>query len=109
MKYRIYYDDGSTYDGPLELAPTDGVICLWIDHERTSPAGTPYCTFVGNCDYYFVRASDGLIGGNCDPVEEIERRFPGARILRGKWTTTDNYDAIRARAWAERPQRRREG
>lgn len=25
MRWRVYYDDGRTYDGPVELAPCDGV------------------------------------------------------------------------------------
>jgi len=32
MTWRVYYDDGSTYAGPVELAPCDGVMVV-IQHD----------------------------------------------------------------------------
>lgn len=41
-----------------------------------------------------------VIGGNEDSVEENARRYPGATLVRGQWTSPDHMDAVRDRALA---------
>ena len=51
MKFKIYYDDGSTYtdqDGPIELAPKVGVICI---AQEDAFAGRKIDR---SCDYYVM-------------------------------------------------------
>ena len=46
MKYRIYYDNGNTYDGEIQNAPAFGVMCIVEDSKKHGRL------IVSNGDYY---------------------------------------------------------
>jgi len=99
--WRIYYDNGQTWDaarGPWSEAPEDGVVIvmLWETNSRGRTGKRALYGF----DHYF---SDGdqVFGGNSDARETLSDRYPGCRVIRGRWTSPATYDAVRQRALAD--------
>lgn len=100
--WRAYYTDGRAFDSAthdwVDL-PDDGLLVLVIYYDRWSGDGTVQqrMTLDGD-DHYFHVPGTELFGCNNDPIEEIERRFPGAVVKRGKWTEATEFYYTKERA-----------
>jgi hypothetical protein len=90
--FRIYYDDGTTFDsedGPFEDAPSDGVICIvWRHGDITE--------FLAGADYYVRFAEDGsfIATGEIGPL--LRRLCPWLKF--GRYTSHRNQERIMNRA-----------
>src|SRR5690348_5992396 len=109
--WRAWYFDGSDYTS-REIAwydlPADGVVAVRVYFDQQAPDGSPLSRIMlgGNCDYYFCAPGPQgpIYGHSNDPPEEMEARYPGASIKRGKWTDeTTMYEvqdlALGAKEW----------
>ncbi len=98
LGWRIYFDDGSTWDdrdGPWRDAPVDGVIFIVCrEGERVH--------FHSGADYY-VGFEDGSFAATGDLGPLLRRRPPirGDDVKFGRWTSIANYERISARAREE--------
>jgi hypothetical protein len=91
--WRVWYDGGRVFDSDeisWEALPDDGVQFVRVDVE-----GLGWRTMDG-CDWYF-KAGD-LIACNNDAPDEILRRYPGAILKRGRWTSDEETTRIHAEA-----------
>jgi hypothetical protein len=90
-RWRVWFVGGHTYDGETfndwASIPDDGVlsVMLWFDD------GTRR-VMQGN-DFYFATPG-GVYGHNDHPQQETERRYPGASVKRGQWTTDAEMEHI---------------
>lgn len=85
MRWRLYYDDGSTYgseDGPWELAPADGVLFAveWVDDQKRIYSGH---------DFYL---NDGGLGYT-DDLGPLLRKLGVVKF--GRWTSHKTLEAVR--------------
>lgn len=81
------FDSAST---PWHELPEDGVILVLVFEREDDRMGRPHRRIVAGMDWYF---SDGLelVGGNDDPLEENEFRYPGCSFKRGRWVEGRHY------------------
>lgn len=95
QRWSVWFVGGERIDGESfedwRALPDDGVltVMLWFDD------GTRRVE-QGN-DFYFA-TPDGVYGHNDHPQEETERRYPGASVKRGKWTTDAEMHRVAAEA-----------
>jgi hypothetical protein len=89
--YRVYYDDGSTYDGVVELAPCEGVIVVVQDDPDVGRE------VLHIKDFYVF---DAARWWGCDRwgMEDYLRRPGWKKVLAGRNTTYANYSALYDRA-----------
>lgn len=94
-RWRVWYVGGGTYDGETfndwQQLAADGVltVMLWFeDGTRRVEQGN---------DFYFA-TPNGVYGHNDHPQEETERRYPGASVKRGMWTTDAEMQRVAAEA-----------
>jgi hypothetical protein len=94
-RWRAWFVGGDTLDGQTfadwQALPDDGVlsVMLWFaDGTRRVMQGN---------DFYFV-TPNGVFGHNDHPQEETERRYPGASVKRGMWTTDAEMNRVAAEA-----------
>lgn len=94
-RFRAWYTEGRVFDGDgfedWRALPADGVlsVMLWFgDGTRRVEQGN---------DSYFA-TPEGIYGHSDDPAGEIERRYPGASVKRGKWTTDAEMHRVAAEA-----------
>lgn len=97
MQWRAYYSGGRRYTSrehaPEDL-PRDGVLGIVKYLDRRTRGGVQYRQILSGDDHYFWWRGEWFC--NNDPPDEIERRFPGAMILRGKWTLSGEMDRVQA-------------
>lgn len=70
--------------------PKDGMLALRTYYKPLASNGLHYADILsGNTSYFRVRhpSGDDVYGSNDDPVERNERRYSGAVIIEGRWTT----------------------
>lgn len=96
-RWRVWYVGGATIDGQSfedwRALPDDGVlsVMLWFaDGTRRVQQGN---------DSYFATAG-GVFGHNDETVAQVEARYEGASVKRGKWTTDHEMQQV-ARAAIE--------
>ncbi len=97
MRWRIYYDDGSTCsstDAPVESAPCDGVIIVAQADEDIGREILHRKDF-----YYFERGR--WFGCDRYGLEDYLRRPGWKKILAGRNTEHRNYQALYHRACTE--------
>jgi hypothetical protein len=78
-------------DTNFEALPSDGCLGFKIFYSATTGL------FLKSQDYYFKH--DKLIGGDLDKPgrdvrQEIMDRYPGAIIIRGKWTDDEDMERV---------------
>lgn len=94
-RHQIIEYEGTTYEELFEL-PEDG--CQTIELRFDNKKGESY---MGG-DYYFIyKTSDDnyIVGSDMETREkesknDILKRYPGAKIIRGSWATNDQYSTI---------------
>jgi len=89
---------------PWEDLPDDGLLGIrWYEDKFKEPDPNGNTVRIGlkmtGMDYYFqAPGPNGIIMGadidhrEVDRKEEIQRRYPGAVVKRGKWTDPDTFD-----------------
>lgn len=91
MDWRIYYDDGSTFDsddGAFHDAPSDGVICVVRrDGEKVE--------FLSGADFYVRFDEDGSIAATGD-IGPLLRKLGFVKF--GRFTSNRNQERVMARA-----------
>ena len=96
-KWRIYYGDGSTYDGPVADAPPVDVQCI----VKTDVRGSPYEVgrLVCHSFDYYIYADDEWLGLNTlvDLVDHVLFRSVG-KVLKGRMIPNHMFEAILDRA-----------
>ncbi|RPH64995.1 MAG: hypothetical protein EHM89_00200 [Acidobacteria bacterium] len=90
-QWRIYYDDGSTYDGPVDLAPCDGVIVV---AQADADVGREILHLK---DFYYWER-DRWFGCDLYGLWDYLRRPGWKKTLAGRNTEHRNYSAIYQRA-----------
>ena len=83
MRFKIYYDDLSTFsseDGPWDEAPADGILYVvsWVDGKKDILSGA---------DFYFLH--DGAIGSTSD-LGPLQRKLGFIKF--GRWTSHKNME-----------------
>lgn len=89
---RRYSSDETAWDD----LPDDGALLFVVYFDRTTPGGVRHKRILSGADYYFRQGP--LLADTNDPPDEIRRRYPGAVIKRGKWTTDDDMARVLAEA-----------
>jgi hypothetical protein len=89
--YRIFYDDGSTYDGAVEEAPCEGVIIVVQDD---SDVGREVLHMK---DYYYWEHMRWW-GADRWGMEDYLRRPGWKKVCAGRNTLPANYSALYDRA-----------
>jgi hypothetical protein len=116
--WRAFYTEGREYEngpdllGSFSRPPDDGLLAVVLYHDRPRPDGRPVRTIV-SCplkfaqspyghDYCFAAPSeDGpLFMFDPGPPAEIERRYPGAIVKRGKGVDDETFARIRQKVMA---------
>lgn len=93
MRWRIWYDGGRFFDSESmswEELPEDGVQLVVV----YLPKGQRH---ISGCDFYF-KADGDILGGNSDSEVSIRRRYSGAVIKRGRWTSDEEIGRIKQEA-----------
>lgn len=91
LAWRVYYDDGSTYDGPSEWAPCDGVIII---AQRDGDVGREILHLK---DFYYWER-DRWWGCDVYGRDDYLRRGGWKKVLAGRNTSYANYSALYDRA-----------
>ena len=87
IQFKIYYDDGSTFDnldGTFDHAPTDGVIVI---ANRVGPV----VEFLTGADYYVRFGDDGTIVATGD-INPLLRKLGYVKF--GRYTSHRNHNRI---------------
>lgn len=91
--WRVWIDGEGIYDShnyTWEAVPSDGVVEMFIYKEGGYGEG-----FSGHDHYFHAPHLEGIIYGcNDDSIEEIQRRYPGAIVKKGKWVPPDVFAKI---------------
>lgn len=90
-RWRIYYDDGSTYDASIEAAPCDGVIVVVQDDADVGRE------LLHMKDFY-VWDHGRWFGCDRYGLEDYLRRPGWKKMIAGRNTTPANYHALMERA-----------
>lgn len=94
--WRVWVDDGRIFTSINHWAdiPEDGIILMYIYKEGGYREG-----FSGHDHYFHAPHSEGTIYGcNDDPIEEIEKRYPGAIVKKGKWVPPEVFERVQKEA-----------
>lgn len=92
--WRAWYTEGRVFVS-REIAwadlPDDGFLALTLYYNVAAPDGYPLARTLSGSDWYFKQGDiygSSMDGGDkADTEAEIEERYPGASVKRGKWTT----------------------
>jgi hypothetical protein len=91
VRFKVWYVGGASTEGESfadwQALPDDGVLSVMLWHED----GTRR-VMQGN-DFYFATPG-GVYGHNDHPQQETERRYPGASVKRGMWTTDEIMEKV---------------
>lgn len=95
VRWRVWYVGGEVREGKTftdwQTLPDDGVLIVMLYHED----GTRRIE-QGNDSYWAT--PEGAYAHSNDPAEEIKRRYVGASVKRGKWTTDAEMQRVEAEA-----------
>lgn len=97
MRWRIFYDNGATFDGPVELAPGDGVI--GIVREDVSPADFPYTNgreLLYGKDHYWWNGERWL-GGDSYGRDDYLRQPGWRKVIAGRTVPRVQFESVKQR------------
>lgn len=100
--WRLYYTEDRAYssaDTEWVACPDDGVLALVLYYDAYTDGGVQYRKVLTGDDHYFHVPGTDLYGCNNDSIPEIEARYPGAVVKRGKWTTHAEMTRVEQRAY----------
>lgn len=94
----VWLDDGTRHTvedfAAWRKLPRDGVLEV-VEVMKPSRPNSAYRKFThAGCDFYFM-TPEGVIGSNNEDPAVTESRYPGAVVLRGKWTTPEMMERVR--------------
>lgn len=107
--WRAWFDDGSEYNSSehswdLAVIPADGLLVKML-YDRDGPGKE----IQHGVDYYYEapgrRTRHSIVQGCGMDRDEIERRYPEAVIVRGRWAPDEDYQEIMALAHASEAPR----
>jgi hypothetical protein len=79
--------------------PDDGMLFLKLYFDERTPDGVQLGQNCSGDDWYWhVPGTDLYAHDSRQTRDEIERRYPGAILKRGKWTTPDEMQRVNAEA-----------
>lgn len=96
-RWRAYYDDGSTFDGPVEDAPGDGVVGIVRADEALEDF--PYTCgreLLYGKDHYWWE-SDRWLGGDTYGRDDYLRRPGWRKVIAGRTLRRVQFEAIKHR------------
>ena len=106
--WKVRYEDGRVFSSRTSVwseLPADGAINVIKFQDELGSDGKPTRQILEGYSYYFRQVTTGggeILGATEDTPAEIEARYPGAVVLRGKWTTEEIMYAAQAAAMADR-------
>lgn len=98
----VWYEYGKPYIGRepdlwdfWQSLPKDGLQAIRGYYNHRNPSNNAPLGFtLSGCDWYFM-TMNGIVGGDTNTTKkEIEDRYFGASVKRGRWTTPANIDRI---------------
>lgn len=93
FRWRIYYADGTTYEGPAWLAPARGVILI-ITTDKDNGWYVRY-----RADFYwYLPEEDTWVGGDQWGMYDYMADVGPRRVLWGRMIPEDRFNAIVAKA-----------
>ena len=103
MQYRIYYGDGTTFEGPVEEAPAVDVQVVVVADQRGSPYELGRKVLKG-WDWYACYETDWVgFNGAADLADHVLYNLPRIkRILKGRMLPKEQWEALLKQA-AEDP------
>ena len=93
--WRAYYEGRRVYDSHYTTwadLPADGFVEAYLYKEGG------YREQMAGMDHYFYVADTDVYGYSNDAVDEIESRYPGADIKKGKWVSSEEMAEIQETA-----------
>lgn len=99
VEWRIYYGDGTTYDGLLDTAPATNVQVI-VARDAAPSSRNVGRLILSGWDYYLYRDGWYGVNGEVDLVDHVLHERP-QRVLKGRQITTGEYDGIRRLANAD--------
>ena len=93
--WATWYDNNRIFtseDAVWEDLPDDGIQAIVLFQDDSSK------NVINGYDYYF-KVGD-IFGGNNDNPRDTAKRYPGAVIKRGRWTTTEEIHRINSEVLA---------
>jgi hypothetical protein len=101
LKWRIYYDDGSTFDnlqGTADEAPPFGVQSV----VQLTKAGS-YRTPLTGLDYYVMLESGEWVGSDLTGIlDKLINRIPFSGFLVGRWVELTVFHEVTHKAMQDR-------
>ena len=105
IKWLFWYENGPPFSSSRHSwsdLPKVGAqwLVLYFNHRNVSN-NKNYREHISGYDFYFAAPGpDGetIYGGNNTSREAIEKKYPGAIIVEGKWTSHGNMERITAEA-----------
>lgn len=103
-RFRIYYGDGSFFEGRPEDAPVHNVQCIALDDADEAFGQRGRIVMEGWDLFIYTDAVEGWVGTNkyADLLMHLEDGLgPGGvrAVLRGRWIERKAFQAIRDRAF----------
>ena len=96
-RWRAWYTEARVFDGETfadwQALPEDGLLCVMVLFED----GTSRYAAGNN---YYWSTPDLCCAHSNDPLAEIEDRYPGASVKRGKWTSEAEMKRVHDEAFA---------
>lgn len=96
-EWRIYYADGSTYDGVVERAPGDGVV--GIVRRDVDPADFPYTNgreLLYGKDHYWWSV-DRWLGGDSYGRDDYLRQPGWKKVIAGRTLPRVQFESVKQR------------
>lgn len=101
MRWRVYYDDGSTYsdeDGPVALTPALGVQVI-VKRDTADPIDNVGRRVLDRADFYWWSdQQDEWYGGDSFGLWDYLQRPGWKKVLFGRSIPTERFTEIRKRA-----------
>jgi hypothetical protein len=94
--YVVWYADGSSCSSrnkSWDQMPADGVLMVMLYFDKFTAGNKRYAEVQQGHEHYFRMpdGSDWIHGYSNDSAGDIQKRYPGAIVKRGKWASNGRY------------------